>query len=480
MPPSGPATDAEFLRRAYLDAAGILPTAAETKAFLADHSPDKRNRLIDRLLARPEFVDYWAYKWSDLLLVSSHKLSHVAMWSYYNWIRQSVAANKPWDQFARELVTATGNARVNGAANYFIIHGDPIDISENLTKAFMGMSITCARCHNHPLDKWTQADYYGMANLFSRVRLKTGKVADPDQNLEDVSVISSLAGEINHPRLGRPLPPRPLDAAALTFDSPEDRRAYFAEWLTGPKNPYFARAVVNRVWANFMGRGLVEPVDDMRESNPPSNEQLLNALVDDFVRHGFDVRHLTRTIMSSATYQTASDPNEQNAQDEKYYSHYIIRRLPAEVLLDAISEVTQVPEKFEGYPLGMRALQLPDTQVESYFLTVFGRPARLQTSASERESEPDITQVLHVINGDTLNKKLAEAAGTADMLLKQGVPNPQVVQYLYLSALSRFPSEAEKQEIVTRMGKVPSDQRQTLLEDLLWAMLTRKEFVFNH
>ena len=482
IPPSRPATDAEFLRRAYLDAAGILPTAAEAEAFLADQSPDKRARLIDALLARPEFIDYWAYKWSDLLLVSSRKLSTAAMWSYYNWIRESVAANKPWDQFVREIVTATGNTRENGAANYYAVQREPIDISENLAKSFLGLSITCARCHNHPLEKWTQNDYYSMANLFSRVRLKN------DDRME-LTVFSSPSGEINHPRLGRPMPPRPLDARPLGFDSPLDRRVYFAQWLTSPDNPYFARALVNRIWRNFMGRGLVEAVDDLRETNPPTNDELFSALAADFVKHGFDVRYLIRAIMNSATYQTAADPEKDNAQDDKYYSHYVIRRLPAEVLLDAISQVTQVPEKFEGYPVGMRAMQLPDTRVDSYFLTVFGRPERLQNAVSERQSDPSITQALHVINGDTLNQKLRAPGGTMDMLLKLGLADQRIVEYLFLSAFSRYPSEKERDEVAADLrgasgknaeGWGSSDPRRPVLEDLLWAMLTSKEFMFNH
>ena len=481
IPPSPPATDAEFLRRAYLDAAGILPTAAEAEAFLSDRSPDKRTKLIDALLARPEFIDYWAYKWSDLLLVSSRKLSPAAMWSYYNWIRESVAEDKPWDQFVREIVTATGNTRENGAANYYAIQREPIDISENLAKSFLGLSITCARCHNHPLEKWTQNDYYSMANLFSRVRLKN------DDRME-LTVFSSTSGEMNHPRLGRPMPPRPLDAEPLGFDSPVDRRMYFAQWLTSPGNPYFARALVNRVWRNFMGRGLVEAVDDLRDTNPPTNEELFNALAADFVKHGFDVRYLIRTIMNSATYQTAATPQKDNALDDKYYSHYVIRRLPAEALLDAVSQVAQVPEKFEGYPVGMRAMQLPDSRVDSYFLTVFGRPERLQNAVSERQSDPSITQALHVINGDTLNQKLQASGGTVDMLLKLGLSDQRMVEYLFLSAFGRYPTEKERDEVAADLrganGKNAEgwsvDPRRPVLEDLLWAMLTSKEFMFNH
>ncbi len=489
IPPSSPATDEEFLRRAYLDAAGILPTPAEAEKFLANRSGDKRARLIEQLLSRPEFVDYWAYKWSDLLLVSSQKLSPLAMRSYYNWIRDNVKSNKPWDQSIREIITASGSNTENGAANYYVIHRDPIDIAENAAQAFLGLSIKCAHCHNHPMERWTQSDYYAMANLFSRVRVKDSGSSPRFGTLVGFTVFSGSMGEVNHPRLGRPLPPQPLDGHPLPLDSSEDRRAYFAQWLTSPRNPYFARALVNRVWRNFMGRGLVEPADDLRETNPPANKELLDALVEDFVGHGFDVKHLIRTIMNSATYQTTSDSNAQNAQDEKYYSHYVIRRLAAEVLLDTISQVTQVPEKFEGYPPGTRALQLPDTKVDSFFLTTFGRPARLQTSESERQTEPSVTQVLHLINGETLNGKLRAAGGTVDMLVKLGLTNDQVVEYLYLAAFSRYPTAAERRRPLDDLEKANAKQRlnwdaaearRRVFQDLLWAMLTSKEFIFDY
>jgi Protein of unknown function (DUF1553)/Protein of unknown function (DUF1549)/Bacterial Ig-like domain (group 2) len=494
IPPSRPAADAEFIRRAYLDAAGILPSPAEVEQFLKDRSPDKRNKLIDKLIARPEFADYWAYKWSDVLLVSSNRLSSEGMWSYYRWIRQSVAENKPWDKFVGQIINANGNARENGAANYWVIHRNPTDIAENVTVAFLGVNITCAHCHNHPLAEWTQKDYYGMANLFSRVRLKMGAAAGNRPGVgpifQDVSVFSSPTGQYTDDRFTRPLPPKPLLAPALPIDTTRNLREYFAEWLTSKDNPYFARALVNRVWRNFMGRGLVEPVDDMRATNPPTHEDLLNALTQDFVESGFDVNHLIRTIMQSATYQTSSQPTKENMQDEKYYSHYLIRRLPAEVMLDGISQVTQVPEKFEAYPLGMRALQLPDTAVKSYFLDAFGRPPRAQTRESERMSEPTITQALHIINGDTLNNKLRAQGSSIDMLVKLGLPDEQVVDYLFLSAFSRHPSESELGKIVNGLhtaeeqkaavGANGVDARRTALVDLGWAVLTSQEFMFNH
>ena len=477
--PSPLSSDAEFIRRVHLDAAGILPRPEEVDAFLADGRPDKRARLIDALLERPEFVDYWAYKWSDLFLVSSRGLQSNAMWAYYNWIRASVAANKPWDQMAREILTASGNALSNGAANYYVLHKNPVDVTENVAVTFMGFSLTCARCHNHPLERWTQKDYYQMANLFSRVAIKNGNERG------DVIVFSARTGEINHPRLNAPLPPRPLDGRPLPADSPLDRRQYFADWLVSPDNPFFARAAVNRVWKHFMGRGLVEAVDDIRDANPPSNPELLTALTRDFVGHGFDVKQLARTIMNSSTYQLTSRPTATNAADLKYHSHYIAKRLPAEVILDAIGQVTGVPEVFPGYP-GRRALQLPDASVDSYFLTAFGRPSRVTPADSERQQEPSITQALHVINGDTINRKLAAPRGLIATLVESGLDNAAAVDRLYLSALSRHPSAEELrsltqaiEEATARESAEPAAARRRVLEDLAWAILTGKEFLFN-
>ncbi len=478
LAPSPLATDSVFIRRAYLDAAGILPTAEEVENFLADKSPDKRARLIDHLLTRDEFVDYWAYKWSDLMLVSSKRLRPPEMWSFYDWIRGSVKENKPWDAFVREIFLSSGSTREHGALNYFVLHKNPIDLAENVTQAFMGQRLTCARCHNHPLEKWTQKQYYEFANLFSRVGIKNGTTPG------DVVVFAKVSGDINHPRLARPLPPTPLDGQALSLDSPADRRAAFAKWLTSPSNPYFARALVNRVWGNFMGRGLVHPVDDLRATNPASNEELLSALTKDFVEHGYDVQHLIRTIMNSGAYQLSSEANATNQNDDIFYSKYIVKRLPAEVILDAMSQVTGVPTKFTGYPDGTRAMQLPDSQVTSPFLTSFGRPPRNVCDSSERSSDPNVAQALHVINGDTLNKKISSPDGYAALFLKLGLSERRIVDQIYLSAYSRYPTDAERQAITTTLAQSWSDSkgdgRRQALEDLLWAMLTSKEFLFNH
>ena len=481
--PSEPVGDTAFLRRAYLDAMGALPSPAEVERFIADPSPDKRQRLIDAILEREEFIDYWAYKWSDLLLVSSRDLGNTAMWSYYRWVRDSVAKNTPWDRFVRQVLTSTGNSRVKGELNYYQLHRNTIELAENVTQAFLGLRITCARCHNHPLEKWTQNDYYQFANLVSRVAQKNGTGEG------DVVVYRSPSGDINHPKLGKPLPPRPLDGEELALDSSKDRRQHLADWLTSAENPYFSRAVVNKIWANFLGRGIVDPVDDMRATNPASNEKLLTALTKDFIEHNFDVKHLVRRIMLSATYQRSSKANATNAGDEVYYSRYIVRRLPAEVVLDAVSQVARVPTRFSGYPEGTHAIQLPDTQVNSFFLTVFGRPPRVNVDAAEREHAPTIKQALHVINGDTLNNMLRDEEGAIEMFLKLGLSNPKILDHLYLSALSRYPTKQEKEALVrvldeaeqaTRADPLERDPRRKPLEDLMWAMLTGKEFLFNH
>jgi hypothetical protein len=478
--PSEQCTDREFIRRAFLDATGSLPTPQEVETFLADGAPNKRTKLIDALLAREQFTDYWTNRWADVLLVSSDKIGSTAMWSFYNWIRDGVAANKPWDRMAREIITANGNTLENGAANYYVMHKEVTDRTENASMAFLGMSITCARCHNHPLEKWTQKQYYQMANLFARVGLKNGVRAG------DVQVYSNPSGEVNHPRLGKPLPPTPLDGEALPFDSTKDRRQHLADWLTSPSNPYFARAVVNRVWKNFMGRGLVEAVDDMRATNPPSNEELLAALTRDFTDHGFDIKHLIRTVMNSAAYQRSPRANETNKQDERFYSRYVIKRLPAEAVLDAISQVTGVPTDFPGYPAGMRAMQLPDARVNSYFLTIFGKPPRFATCECERTSEPSVTQALHVINGETINQKLRAPGGLVDSFLKLGATDEAIINHLYLAALSRRPEKEEINRLLAVMNeskaaaKNAGEARRQAVEDLAWAVLTSKEFLFNH
>lgn len=474
LPPSPRSTDSEFIRRAFLDTIGVLPTAQETREFLARDSANKRDELIEALLARPEFADYWSCKWSDLLLVSSEKLRPPAMWSYYNWIRNQVAANAPWDVLVRRVITAKGSGLENGAANFYVLHEDPREMAETTTQAFLGMSIQCAKCHNHPMEKWTNDEYFGMANLFARVRAKNGG-GDGER-----IIFAAASGDINQPLRGRPQPPRPLDGRPLPIESPDDRREYLAEWLTSPENPYFSRAIANRVWANFFEVGLVEKVDDLRVTNPASNEQLLTAAGRYLADYRFDLKALMRAILQSETYQRSSQTLPENAADTRFYSHYYPRRLMAEVLLDAFSQATGAPTKFPGYPDGWRALQLPDANVNSYFLKSFGRPERNKTCECERSEEPSMAQVLHIANGDTINKKLEAKGNRIDGLLADKAQPERIVEEAYLSALARLPTAGEKEKILKMLNEVEEKDRRPLVEDLFWALLSSKEFLFNH
>ncbi len=489
LPPSPSCTDAEFIRRAFLDAAGILPKPEEVRAFLDSKDPQKRAQLIDAVLERPEFVDYWAYKWSDLLLITSRRLPQPAVWSFYQHMRQGVATNKPWDRFVREILTASGGSLQNGAANYFVLHKDVSDLTEATVVTFLGTSITCARCHNHPLEKWTQDQYWAMANLFGRVALKNG------DRPGDVVVQSQPSGEVPHLRRGVPMPPTPLDGKPLAFDSPIDRRAYLAQWMTSADNPYFAKALVNRVWRNFMGRGIVEAEDDIRQTNPPTNAELFDALAKDFVDHKFDMKHLIRIVMNSAAYQRSSRPVKGNEDDDRFYSRYLIRRLSAEVILDAYSQVTAVPtpftqvgtssggpQKYSGYPLGTRALQLPDSLVVSPFLDAFGRAERAATCSCERQQDSSVGQALHVNNGKTLNDKIRSPDSRVGAWLKENVSDEEAVRRIYFLALCREPTQTEMMKFKGFLAEATADPltgRRGALEDLLWSVLASKEFVFN-
>ncbi len=483
IPPSLDAGDAAFLRRATLDATGTLPTAEQVEQFLSDPDPQKRVKLVDRLLESSEYIDYWSYKWSDLLLVSSNRLPAPAMWSFYRFVRKSVAENIGWDAFARAVVTAKGETLENGAANYFVLHRDPIDLTESASMAFLGLSLTCARCHNHPMEKWTQDQYYGMASLFSRVQLKDAGA------MGNVVVMPAAEGEIRHPRTGAVLAPQPLDAAAMAPGSRSDRREAFADWLAQPENPYFARAAVNRVWRNFFGRGLIDPEDDLRATNPASDEPLMEWLVADFRAHHHDVKHVIRTIMTSAVYARSSTAVAGSPADVKYLSHYPVKRLPAEVLLDAIARVSEVPTSFAGYPAGWRSLQLPDSKVESTFLSSFGRPERLNTCSCERSSEPSMSQALHLANGATINEKLRDPKGAVSKALKASATDADIIDRLFLAALTRRPSDAERARLLAILKgdeaskadeKKAAEARQQAIEDLYWAILTGNEFLFNH
>jgi hypothetical protein len=490
LPPSPLCDDATFIRRLFLDALGILPTPEEVAAFVKDTDPKRREKLIDTVLARPEFVDYWTYKWAELFLVSSKRLAQPPVWSFYQHLRRQVADNTPWDRMARDILTAQGSNLENGAGVYFVLHKDVSDLTETTALTFLGTSITCARCHNHPLEKWTQDQYWSLANLFSRVGLKNG------DKTGEVFVQTLPSGEALHLRRGIAMPPTPLDGKPLPLDSDTDRRAYFADWLTSKDNPYFAKAMVNRLWRNFLGRGLVEAEDDFRQTNPPTNEELLDWLAKDFIDHGYDIKHTIRTVVRSATYQRSSEPRPQNAADDRFYSRYLVRRLPAEVILDVYSQVTGTPTPFDkvvsggrdalipyaGYPLGTRALQLPDSLVASRFLDAFGRAERSQTCSCEVTRDASVGQALHVNNGQTLNDKLRAKTSRIEAWLKEDISDEVALDRVYAHALARKPTPTEKTKFLGLLAAARKEGtgRREVLEDVFWAVLTSKEFLFNH
>lgn len=495
LPPSPPATDATFIRRVYLDTLGLLPTDDEVQEFLANSAEDKRDKLIGQLLDRPEFVDYWTYKWSDVLMLNGTLLRPTALKAYYEFIHENVEKNRPWNEFVYDILTSTGDTYTNGATNFYSLYESPEDMTENACQAFLGLSIGCAKCHNHPLEKWTNDQYYAMANLFSRVKMKGwGGERRNGDGLRTVYVADH--GDLTQPRTGKPQPPTPLDAEPLPFDATQDRRIALAEWLTSAENPYFARSVTNRIWANYFGVGLVEQVDDMRVSNPASNEQLLDRTAKYLVDNKFNVKSLMKEILRSNTYQRSSEPLEGNAADERFYSRYFSRRLTAEVLHDAIFRVTDVPTTFDSvgfpggdkqktdfYPVGTRAVQLYDSAVESYFLKTFGRNTRNIVCECERSNEPSMVQVLHMSNGDTLNDKLAAKDGRVAKLVAQyqnGLSAEALVDQAYLLCLARYPRPDERQRFVAIIIETSGDETRLAIEDLFWALMTSREFVFNH
>ena len=490
LKPSMPSSDSEFIRRVYLDVVGTLPTPDETKDFLGDPSETKRDALVEKLLSQPEFVDYWAYRLSDLFLISSKKLRPQALKTYYDWLRGEIEKNTPWDQLVRQVVTAKGDTLKNGAANFYSIHQDPETMAENVSQAFMSLSIGCAKCHNHPLEKWTNDQYYSFANLFARVRAKGwGGDARSGDGARTLFIVDR--GDLIQPRTGKPQPPAPLDGQTIASDSTEDRREALADWLTSPENPYFARSIANRVWANFFGRGIVEPVDDLRISNPAANEPLLQAISKHLAENNYDLKSLMRLILRSETYRRSSRPLPENKGDQKHFSRYYPRRLMAEVLQDAITSVTRISPKYNKITLsdgstqgislyrdGTRALQLSDSSVTSYFLKTFGRNEREITCECERSNKPSMVQVLHLSNGNTLNNNLRNNQSCVNTLITQS--NDAIIEDTYLLCLSRRPSDSERKRLQNIFEVAPETERRGVVEDLFWALMTSREFLFQH
>lgn len=480
IPPSDLCTDAEFLRRIYLDVCGILPTAEEVRTFLEDRDPNKRSKWIDRVLERPEYADFWALKWADVLRANRKTMQTDGVFKFQAWLRAQIAANRPWNELLAELLTASGSTYEHPAANYYRVVRDPATLAETTAQLFLGVRMQCAKCHNHPFERWTQNDYYGLAAFFARVKLKNDPLNDrspgkPVPGAEYVYVDRS--GEVVHPRTNQPVRPKVLDGVPIS-EEPADRRELLARWLTDKDNPFVARAIVNRIWFHLFGRGIVEPADDFRDSNPPSHEELLDALAREFVQHHFDAKHIIRLILNSRVYQLSAQTNDRNREDTKYFSHCYPKLLPAEVLLDAISQATGVPEKFAGLPLGTRAVQLPDGEVNHVFLKTFGQPARELPCECERESESNLAQALQLINGPTIHQKLREPNNRIGQLLAKNLPPQQIVQELYLSTLSRPAEPAEIQAALQHVENSP-DKRKAW-EDVHWALINSKEFLFRH
>ena len=482
LPPSDLCSDADFVRRAYLDLCGILPPPAEATAFLNDKNAGKRARLIDALLERPEYADFWTLKWSDVLRSSRKAIEVKGVHVFQHWLHGHIAANTPMDEVVRELLTASGSTFANPPANYFRIARDPPNLAETTAQLFLGVRMQCAKCHNHPFERWTQDDYYSMAAFFARVRQKKDatEVAAKDKNKTAGAEIIFVDrnGEVTQPRTGKVMAPKFMGGPVAPVPQGTDRREALAAWMTGRDNPFFARAMVNRVWYHLMGRGIVEPVDDFRDSNPPANDELLDALASDFVAHRYDLKHLIRTIMKSRTYQLSAETNAFNKDDAKYFSHAVTKLLTAEQLLDAISAATEVAEKFPGLPLGTRAVQLPDGEMNHPFLKTFNQPARELACECERETDSNLAQALQLINGPTVNDKLRNPNNRLGRLLGKGASDREVVTELYLATLSRPPTEAEIKLGLEHINKA-ADKRKKW-EDLHWALLNAKEFLFRH
>ncbi|MBM3980645.1 MAG: DUF1553 domain-containing protein [Planctomycetes bacterium] len=478
LTPSPLCPDDEFLRRLYLDAIGTLPTPDEVRKFLDDKDPKKREKAIDKVLERPEFIDWWALKWGDLLRINRTQLQEKGMWSFHNWVRAQVRDNVPVDSFVRDIVTAEGSTFLDGPANFFQIGRGFEEWSETTTQLFLGVRIGCAKCHHHPFEKWSQDDYYGMAAFFTRIGTKTSQ----EFGLfgRETVIFIRAAGEATHPRKRVVVKPMPLDGDSKTsYDDEFDRRKKLADWLTGPTNKMFARNIANRFWGYTMGRGLVEPLDDMRATNPASNPELLDALADELVKSKFDQKKLLRTIFNSRAFQLSHLSTAGNKLDTAnvHFTRYTVRRLTAEQMADAVDFATGTREKYIGLPLGTKAIQLPDSEVRSYFMDTFGRPPRQVLCECERTTKPNIAQAMHLLNGDFLNKKIAEKTGRVEKLLTDKVPTAKAVEELYLVAWGRRPSADEQKKAESWVNSAPTPRDG--LQDLLWVLINSREFLFN-
>jgi hypothetical protein len=468
--PSGLCSDEHFLRRVTLDITGLLPTEEEYNTFLADKDPAKRAKLIDRLLQRKEFSEIWAMKWAELLMIkSSNQVSGKSIFLYSNWLNERISKNVPLDKMVQELLSASGGTFKNPATNFYQIERDTLKTAENVAQVFMGIRMQCTQCHNHPFDRWTMNDYYSFAAFFSQIGRKQG------EDYREIIVYNSGGGEVAHPVGGRVMAPKFLGGPAPNTAG-KDRRELLAKWITSPENPFFATSIANRIWAHFFGIGIIEPVDDIRVSNPATNPELLEALGKKLIEYNYDFKRMVRDICNSNTYQRTVSRNKSNEEDELNFAHSRFRRIRAESVLDCICQVTETKEKFQGLPLGARAVQIADGTVSSYFLTTFGRARRETVCACEVTTDPTLSQALHLLNDSTMEGKVR--AGVIQKLLAAGKTPEQAIETLYIRALSRKPSAEEISKLMAIVKQGPNPQAG--LEDVFWALLNSREFMFNH
>jgi hypothetical protein len=469
--PSELCTDEAFLRRACLDIIGVLPSVEEYRRFMSDSAPNKREKLVDELLERKEFAELWVLKWAELLQIrSSQQVSYKATLLYYNWLQDNIARNVPMDQMVQELLGSTGGTFKNPATNYYQNETDTLKVSENVAQVFMGMRIQCSQCHNHPFDRWTQDDYYGFAAFFSQVGRKG--TDDP----REIVVFNSGGGEVAHPVGGRVMKPKFLGGATPDVAG-KDRRVVLAKWLASADNPYFATNLANIVWDHFFGKGIIDPVDDVRVSNPASNPELLQELGKRFTEYRYDFKKLVRDICNSRTYQLCTQPNESNQGDTRNFSHAALRRIKAETFLDCISQVTETKNKFPGLPVGARAAQIADGTVSTYFLSTFGRATRETVCSCEVKLEPTLSQSLHLLNGEATTQRIAGGNLVGRRLGEKKVPK-EVIEELYVRCLSRRPLATEVAKLEPVIAKEPDKKK--ALDDVFWALLNSREFMFNH
>jgi len=481
--PSDLCSDEEFLRRAFYDTIGLPPTPEEVRAFLVDTAENKRAKAIDALLERPEHAEFWALKWTDLFKLRFDLLGDKGTWGMYRWVRDSIAVNKPYDSFVKEIIAAEGSCGANPPANFWRVFQNADDASEAVVQVFLGIRLMCAKCHDHPFEKWVQTDYYGMSAFFSQVARK------PGGRREDLIIHRTEAvASARHPNTGATLNPKFLDGATLPISAQQDGREILANWLTAKENPFFAKATVNRLWSQLFGKGIIDPVDDIRSSNPASNQPLLDALAKDFTDRNFDIRHMLRTMLNSRTYQLSARTNKFNADDKLNFSRALPRRLSAEQLLDTLTQATGVRESFRSrygeatvaQPSGgLRAGQLPDRMLTAEMLDLFGRPRGESTCACERHEEASMTQALHLINGKSLGTRLASPNGRlAKVLATPSITTEQVIEELYLIVLCRMP-KANEIELMTKHFQASAD-RTKAAQDAMWVLFNTKEFLFNH